>query len=728
MARGSMDQQRVAQRGRFMGLRTRIATLAAASAAALLAIGLALGGLTALTLALGVLGATGLDPAPHGLSLSSAAQDAAVAFYLVQLVGVSFFNGTAELRFAAVPGLLLVGFSILTAAVFAARLAQGPARRKMSVALSLPIPYALLAGLGALFTPLHLDAPGFGVGIAVSPAPAEAFLLPVGWGLVFASAGGLIGVFGRRWRGEALRRVGAWAVPLVASLSVLAASLAAGAAIALIAAFSFAGWDLGSIAGGGLAHLIKVLLAALIALPTMAAAVAVSGFAVPFNWQLDALSHGVGSISATGGTLPSTDPAHGPGAPDVLALAHLLSLAGVFVIGWLSARRSGKDVRLGLANVARAAIVTTLAIWLLAMVARVDAQAGGLLGFHVTPDGTALLWRVPLLTFLGCFAGGFASTLSHGQLARCHVAATLRELLRPADWVWEASRLTGSIQSHRGLTWRAGLGASFVAVPMALVVMGASGTVTSAAPPTVSVAPIAHAAEQQLERASRDDESVEVSVDPETRAVSTASVDTPLRALGIAAAKSRSAKAEDVLHHYGELLGVSNVASELGKPRTVTNRSGTTQVAFPQIADGLPVFGGAVGVRLADEGESLSFLTGSVIPDVMVADDEAKLSSAQALTVAEKALPSGSPAASPKLQVYAGLPPYTSGPNARLAWFIWLISEDQHASNEYVVDAVTGQIPDPAERASLSSDSLAVRRRTDRAVRHRRLRRRRRCG
>ena len=48
-------------------------------------------------------------------SLHVAGENASVSFYLSQLVGVSFFNQTGELRFAAFPGLLLIGLSIIAA-------------------------------------------------------------------------------------------------------------------------------------------------------------------------------------------------------------------------------------------------------------------------------------------------------------------------------------------------------------------------------------------------------------------------------------------------------------------------------------------------------------------------------------------------------------------------------------------------------------------------------------
>jgi Zn-dependent metalloprotease len=653
---------------------------------ALLAIGMALVALTALIL---VLGALGVEAAPT--ALSAAAEDAVVALYVVQLVGVSFFNHTAELRFAAVPGLLLVGLSIAAATLLAVKGASGSARRKMTLALMVPVPYALLVGAVALIAPLHLTAPGFGTDVPVSMSPAEAFLLPFGWGLLFASVGGLLGIFGRDWRRAASRQLGAWAAPLASSVCALTAGLAVSALVALFAVVSLAGGDLSWVTNGGFGHLLMVLGAALLSLPTLAAAVFVSGFGVPFDWQVDALSQGQGSFSAFGGTLPSSnpDPSQAHGVPAILMLAPAISLLAVFAIGWLSARRSS-DAKLGLADAARAAALTTFAVWVLALLARVEAQAGGLLGLQMAPDPVALLWRVPLLVFVGCFAGCVAHAALGGAASRRQLASALRAGVTPSRWLPRASHPTWVQQ---GLTWRAALALGFAAVPVMAIAMGAAGTVTSAAPNDVSLAPIAEAAEEQLEKTSIHDQSVAVTVSPTTHAINTASVDIPLDTLEVAPGAAPAVKAEEVLAEYGELFGLSST-SELGRAQAITDKLGMTHVSFTQMAAGVPVFAGGISVHFSRDGKSVNFIGGTTIPDLSVIEDEAKLSSGQAVEVAKQALPAGKLAQPATFQVYAGLPPYTSGPNARLAWFVWLIDETEHESKEYVVDAVDGKILD----------------------------------
>jgi Zn-dependent metalloprotease len=678
-------------------LRNRAVIWGIGGVAAVLGIALALVGTTALFL---LAGAFGVNSAPQ--SLAAAVQDAAVALYAVQLVGVSFFHGTAELRFVAIPGLILVGAALAFVTALAAKATAGSERRKMSLVPAIAVPYALVLGIAAMLVPLRFTAPGFAAAVMVSPSSVEAFALPLAWGLLFASLGALVGIFGTAWRTAAARRLGAWSAPLSSSLRILTASLAAGAVVALLAALSVAGWDLGALTGGDVGETIKVAGGALLALPTAAAAVFVGGFGVPFDWHVDALNHGHGAISIFGGTLPldSTDPTVGHAAPGVLALAPLIALVTVFAIGWLAARRSGPNPRRVLAGAVRVAALVTAFVWVLALFARLDAQVGGLLGIHLDPEAGALLWRVPLVAFLGCFAGSLAYVLAQGSTARRRLAAGLSAAVRPSNWGWGPSRwgrpsqVGGELTVGGGLTWRAALAVSFIVVPALLVAMGATGEPSVAAPGTVSMAPIVDEAEEVLKEDSTQDEEVAVTVNPETRVVDSATVDTPLHALEIAPGEPRPVKAEDVLAEYGELFGLEDPDTELGNPETSTDENGGTHIAFAQMTAGLPVYGGGINVSLSNKGERLGFIASSVIPDISLAGDEPKLSSAEAVAVAQQALPTGTVVESPTKQVYAGMSPYISGPNARIAWFVWLSSEQEEEAAVYVVDAATGDILD----------------------------------
>jgi Zn-dependent metalloprotease len=683
-----MSKHGVQDHSLIAGIRRRAVICATSLGAAVIAIALALIAMTVLILAFGTIGIAGVNPAPHGLS--SALEDAGVGFYLAQLVGLWFFGHTAELRFAAVPVLLLIGLSIIAATAVAARLTPGPARRKLTVALATPFAYALISGLAAQLIPLHLTAHGFGDDIVVSPLPIEAFLLPLAWGLLFASVGGLIGAFGRNWRREGVRLLGLWATPLVSTLRALAVALAICAVVTVAGVLTLTGGIPATVTGGGLGHGLLTVGAALLALPTFVAAVFVSGFGVSFDWNVNALSEGHGSISALGGTVPTANSnlAHAHGAPAVLALAPVLILATVLAVGWLSARRSGSNIRLCLVNSLRAAALLTLGAWLLGLLARVDAQAGGLLGLHMAPNGSALIWRVPLISFAGCLIGTLAFLLSRGRVARRRLGLALRGAAPPSSW---SLGLSGTATARHSLTWRAALGAGFASVPLLVVGFGSAGATPPSEPAPVSVVPIEREAEQTLEEDSAPGAEVEVTASPETRAINTASVETPLHELGIGSSEPTVVKAKQILDQYGEMFGVEDPKAELGEAETVTDKLGS-HTYFNQMADGLPVFGARIGVHVSRDGKTLNAVMGSLIPDVNLNGDAQQVTSDEAVASAKKELPDGELAQSATLQVFAGAAPYFSGSNARKAWFVWLIDNSKRESNEYVVDAATGKI------------------------------------
>jgi Zn-dependent metalloprotease len=697
-----MSKHRVQEHSLIAGIRRRVVFCATSLGAAVTAIALALIAMTALIVALGMIGGDGVNPAPHGLF--SALEDAGVGFYLAQLVGLSFFGHTAELRFVAVPVLLLIGLSIVAATAVAARLTSGSAGRKLTVALAMPFCYALLIAVAAEFVPLHLSARGFGEGILVSPSPVEAFLLPLGWGLLFGSVGGLIGAFGKSWRREGMQLLGIWASPLVSALRALAIGLAVCAVVTLVGALTLTNGIPDLFTSGGLGQGLLAVGGTLLALPTLVAAVFVSGFGVPFDWNVNALSEGHGSISVLGGTVPTSNAglAHAHGAPAVLALAPVLVLATVLAVGWLSARRSGSNIKLCLVNALRAAALLTLGVWLLGMLARVDAQAGGLLGLHMSSNSSALIWQVPLISFVGCLSGTFAFLLSRGRVARRRLGLALRVAVQPSAW---SLSLSGPATARQSLTWRAALGAGFAAVPLLVVGLGPAGAAPPAEPAPVSVVPIEREAEQTLEEDSVPGVEVEVTASPETRAINTASVKTPLHALGIATDESRATEAKQVLNQYGEMFGVDDPKAELGEAETVSDRLGS-HTYFNQMAGGLAVYGARIGVHISRDGKTLNAVMGSLIPDITVNGDAPQVTREEAIAVAMSDLPGGELVQSVHLQVFAGIAPYFSGPNARKAWFVWLIDEAKHASTEYVVDAATGKILDTVPKMDYAMNRI----------------------
>jgi Zn-dependent metalloprotease len=659
--------------------------LGRSAGAAVIAIILALAAIGSLAFAIDALRTGGEGAGTQ--SLQATGENAGVGFYLSQLVGISFFNHTGELRFAALPGLLLIGLAVASATALAVRLTRGP-RRQRTVALLVPLLYALITGTGALLVPMHFTARGFARGIPVEVAPVEAFLFPLAWALLFATAGALVGLHGRQWRRGAAQFLGSWAVPLSSSLRTLVLGLVASTLIAIGSLLALAGSEIRSFAFGSPGHLLESVAAALILLPSLAATVLLASFGVSADWRVDALSHGEGSLSAFGGALPGTG-AQLSSAPAIIVLLPLLGMAIALSVGWLCAGRSGDDVKASLAAAARGAAVLTLGLWLIGLLGRLDAQAGGLLGFHFASDPISLLWRVPLLSFLGCFLGTAAQVSARGQEARRGLRKALVPALSPAPSGIEGA---GWLHSTRdGLPRRAGGGGAFFSPPLPPFSTGGTGPPPAPQPGPISYAPIAKAAEEQLEADSTAPGAVAVTVNSATRQLGTASVHIPVSAVGATAGEPAATKARAVLAEYGDLFGLAR-AGELGRSRVITDDLGMTHVSFEQEAAGAPVFGSRISVHFSPNGKYVDFMSGSAVPDVVVSQPNAALDKEAAVARAQAALPSGNLVEAPTLQVYAGSGPVVSGPDARLAWFVWLIDSRHNISNVYVVDAVDGKI------------------------------------
>ncbi len=672
---------------------------AASLAAAIAAAGISLLALSALVLALGASGVGGLAMSTQPLHV--ALGDGAVAFYLTQLVSVNFFHHTAGLRIAVLPCLALVAGAIAVSAMVMVKLIVGSVRRRMLVTLLMAIAYALLAGFGARYLPLRLSGPFVGRNTPVRPVGGEAFLLPLLWGLLFAPLGGLVGVFGRRWRVEGSRLLGVWATPLNSSLRVLATALAltsVGVLVvgALLAVRSGAAHFL--FTGASFGHDVGVVAGALLALPTLAIAAFLACFGVSFDWHVDAISRTGGSGSILGGSLPAIGGNAGHQVPGLLVLLLLVGAVTVVSLGWLTARRSEQDVRLGIASALRAGVVMTLICWLFALFGRLDAQAGGYLGAHFQVNAVSLLWRVPLWCLLGSVTGATAYFVNRGSSSRRAVPAALRDVVWPARALRARSDWFDS--SRDGLAARAAMSVGVLSLPAMLVALGSAGAAATVvpSPSSFSLAPISHAADLRIRSQAEPGSKVAVTVDPSTRVIDSAEARIPLATLGISSHESPVAKTSALLAHDGRLFGVADHPGELGNPEVVSEpvtepgSLGMTHVFYHQMADGLPVFGGSIGVHLSRDGMHVELVGGSFIPEVSVADDKVALDSARAMARAKEALPAGKLLHQPQLEVYAGAPSRQLGATARLAWFVELTSGPLKPAKEYVIDAVNGTI------------------------------------
>jgi hypothetical protein len=202
--------------------------------------------------------------------------------------------------------------------------------------------------------------------------------------------------------------------------------------------------------------------------------------------------------------------------------------------GWLTARRSGRDVSLSMANALRAGMLMTLVCWLFGLLTRVDAQAGGFLGLHLQADAGSLLWRAPLWCLLGSVIGGVAYNATRGASSRRQLAAALLDVLR----LIRLRAWTGGAGSwRRRLAPGVALTAGFLSLAAMLVGIGSAGaTSPPSQPASVSLAPIRQAVEQRLRRDAVARSQLSVTVDPDSRVADAAIARIPLSTLGVSPA------------------------------------------------------------------------------------------------------------------------------------------------------------------------------------------------
>lgn len=292
--------------GRTARLRTGLAYCAACIGAAAAALAFSLLVLSALVLAIDATGAGGHVMTREPLHV--AVEDGAVLFYLTQLVGVTFFHHTAGLRVAPLLGLALIGIAIGASTMGVTRMIGGSARNRMRVAMLVAIPFALLSGFGAILLNIRVTGPGVGRDTLVAPDTIEAFLLPLVWGLLFATTGGMLGVFGARWRRESSRLLRGWATASRASICGLVLALAVTFLVVIVAGSVVLGpsFGLSSLFGGNIGHVAVTVGGVLLALPTLVIITFLASFGVSFDWHLETLTRTHGTASIFGGTLPAT--------------------------------------------------------------------------------------------------------------------------------------------------------------------------------------------------------------------------------------------------------------------------------------------------------------------------------------------------------------------------------------------------------------------------------------
>jgi Zn-dependent metalloprotease len=96
-----------------------------------------------------------------------------------------------------------------------------------------------------------------------------------------------------------------------------------------------------------------------------------------------------------------------------------------------------------------------------------------------------------------------------------------------------------------------------------------------------------------------------------------------LRGAARASALEKQQRVFDFLRRHGRAFGVTNPETELVLAGSTVDAQGRTHLAYRQTYNGLPVFGAMVRVHF-DEGDGLSVVNGTLVPDVNVSASPAR--------------------------------------------------------------------------------------------------------
>lgn len=228
---------------------------------------------------------------------------------------------------------------------------------------------------------------------------------------------------------------------------------------------------------------------------------------------------------------------------------------------------------------------------------------------------------------------------------------------------------------------------SFVSVAIAGLLLASTLTST----PATAAAPI-----ERLRADAVGD--VEVTYNPVTGTPSFILGQLPFAKMGVSTTDSPTAAASATLSRYASLLGINQVSSDLQMKDVSTDEFAITHVTLQQVYQGVKVFGAYVSVHLRN-GDAVEAITNGYVPNLKIANVKPSIAAAQALALAQKALPSGSAQGDPQLVVYPSLTRAPEGVavSSELAWVIELTSDSAPARNDYVVDAHTGGLVDVIE-------------------------------
>lgn len=189
---------------------------------------------------------------------------------------------------------------------------------------------------------------------------------------------------------------------------------------------------------------------------------------------------------------------------------------------------------------------------------------------------------------------------------------------------------------------------------------------------------------------------VEITWNPLTNTPSFIRGHISLTAIGLTAQAESPTAAVALLDHYADLFGIRDASSELDVIGDETDALGMRHVTLRQVYQGIEIYGANMKVHLSADGQEVVAISSGFMPGTALRDTQPRITAEEALTVARKALPSGTLVSGPRLVVYPGKD--AAGASAKLAWLVELRDDALPVRNVYVIDAADGNILDVPDR------------------------------
>ena len=171
----------------------------------------------------------------------------------------------------------------------------------------------------------------------------------------------------------------------------------------------------------------------------------------------------------------------------------------------------------------------------------------------------------------------------------------------------------------------------------------------------------------------------------------------PISSLNLPKQALPSTTATTFLSQYADLFGIEDTTKELLLAQETLDDLGIEHITFRQVYRGIEVYNAGMKIHLLADSQNIVVVSNGFVPDISLPIIQPQISSEQAWSMAQKALPDGKLAANPHLVVYPGSGS-AAGSSAKLVWLIELRDDSIPVRNLYVVDANRGSILDVLDR------------------------------